>query len=714
MQNRNLFIGSFLVLSAATLSVAQSLPAAMTPSATTAATVIPALIRYSGVAQPVGKSSAFVTFFIFKDEHGGEPLWTETQNVSFDTSGHYEIYLGSTHTSGLPLDLFGNGEARWLEVQVAGEKQQPRVLLASVPYAMKAVDAATLGGLPASAFALAGSNTTFVQSAAGASPDASTTVTTPGGTTGYLPVFSGTTAIDDSILFESGTKIGIDTKSPASTLDVNGAITSRGALTLESTGVATSSAPKDSQPIDLMASAWNSSTKKAVNPTFALQSEAAGNNTSAPSGTLNLLYGNGATPAETGLSISNKGIIKFANGQTFPGSAGSGTITGVKAGTDLTGGGTTGAVTLNLDTTKVPTLAGNSVFTGTVTVNNKQSSAYAVSSNTTGTDAVSVVGTATGGGGIGVAGEGSGTNGIGVEGITTNGGILGVAGAYEGTGTGFGVEGVITKTYQGAGVLGATRDAPSQTYQNYDQSASAGVWGDASTGSTYNIGVFGTTDSGIGGYFISATSYAGRFESGTTDTTVFIDNNASVANGADPMLLVAHGQGGSCVIDALGNLGCNGEISGVNSTQAGTRQVETYAMQSAESWLEDAGTAQLHSGITHVELEPVFSQTVNAGLEYHVFLTPNGDCKGLYVSEKLASGFDVHELGGGTSSIAFDYRIMAKRIGHENERLVDVTERMKKQLADDAKMRTIPGVKPSPRNAFPKLGLLGNAGLLSR
>ena len=53
---------------------------------------------------------------------------------------------------------------------------------------------------------------------------------------------------------------------------------------------------------------------------------------------------------------------------------GTGTITGVTAGTDLTGGGTSGNVTLNLDTTKVPQLAtantfvGNQSVAGTLTV----------------------------------------------------------------------------------------------------------------------------------------------------------------------------------------------------------------------------------------------------------------------------------------------------------------------------------------------------------
>jgi hypothetical protein len=59
------------------------------------------------------------------------------------------------------------------------------------------------------------------------------------------------------------------------------------------------------------------------------------------------------------------GLVTFASGQTFPGAGG---ITGVTAGTDLTGGGTSGTVTLNLDTTKVPTLgASSNTFGGSIT-----------------------------------------------------------------------------------------------------------------------------------------------------------------------------------------------------------------------------------------------------------------------------------------------------------------------------------------------------------
>jgi hypothetical protein len=75
-----------------------------------------------------------------------------------------------------------------------------------------------------------------------------------------------------------------------------------------------------------------------------------------------------------GVSVFNSGpaamdLIIDMNGYyaATGGSGGGGSITGVTAGTDLTGGGTGGVVTLNLDTTKVPTLAGANTFTGSNT-----------------------------------------------------------------------------------------------------------------------------------------------------------------------------------------------------------------------------------------------------------------------------------------------------------------------------------------------------------
>ncbi len=186
-----------------------------------------------------------------------------------------------------------------------------------------------------------------------------------------LPLFTTGTNIQSSGITQTGTgttaKIGVNTATPSTALDVNGAATIRGAVSHPATGTATATGGKNSQPDIYTASVFNSSTATAVNQKFQWQAETVGNNTAGATGALSLLYGSGtAAPAETGLKLSSKGLFTFAAGQTFPGT---GTITGVKPGTALTGGGTSGIVTLSLDTTKVPLLSAANTFVGNQTVN---------------------------------------------------------------------------------------------------------------------------------------------------------------------------------------------------------------------------------------------------------------------------------------------------------------------------------------------------------
>jgi hypothetical protein len=258
----------------------------------------------------------------------------------------------------LPQDLFASGDARWLGVQVQGQQEQPRVMLLAVPYALKAADAETIGGLPPSAFVLATPPGAAATPTAAVAPSSSSSISTPTpnpaitglGTTSFIPLWDSTSDIVSSVLFQSGSgaaaKVGINTTTPSSTLDVRGAGTIRGSLSLPSTGTATAAAGKNSQPINQLASSFNSSTNAAVNQTFRWQAEPTGNNTATPSATMNLLFGSGTSqPTETGLKISNTGVFTFADTQTFPGI---GTITGVTAGGGLTGGGTSGNVTVAL------------------------------------------------------------------------------------------------------------------------------------------------------------------------------------------------------------------------------------------------------------------------------------------------------------------------------------------------------------------------------
>jgi hypothetical protein len=142
-----------VVLALATLLSISICSAQQTPT-----TSVPNLIRYSGTlkdaqgAAPSSSTALGVTFSIYKQQDGGAAVWMETQNVTPDSNGQYSVILGSTTATGLPDDLFSQQEQRWLGVQIQGQAEQVRVLLVSVPYAFKAHEAETLGGLPASAF----------------------------------------------------------------------------------------------------------------------------------------------------------------------------------------------------------------------------------------------------------------------------------------------------------------------------------------------------------------------------------------------------------------------------------------------------------------------------------------------------------------------------------------------------------------------------------
>jgi len=474
-----------------------------------AATTVPTLVRYSGVltdaaGQPM-RGTVGITFTLYSDQQGDVPLWLETQNVVPDRNGHYSVQLGATRPGGLPTELFISGEARWLGVQPEGQARQPRVLLLSVPYALKAGDAETVGGLPASAFVLAASASSALNpasevnasstlnaasSAASSTPPPATNVTGTG-TLNFIPLWTSTSNIANSVLFQSGSgataKVGINITSPAATLDVKGTANIQGLFSLPATSAATATSGRVSQAQDLIASSFNSGTAAAVNQTFQWRAEPTGNNTATPAGTLNLLFGAGATaPTETGLKLSSAGLFTFAAGQKFPGTStitavntasgsglsgggttgalslsllktctanqtlqwtgtawvcatlsGSGTITGVTAGTDLTGGGTSGKVTLNLDTTKVPQLNAVNTFTQTQVISAinplggilqvtspYQAIAGTMTSNDSFTPAILGNASATGSGStIGVEGVSSTTSGYGVWGSNASGGI---------------------------------------------------------------------------------------------------------------------------------------------------------------------------------------------------------------------------------------------------------------------------------------------------
>jgi hypothetical protein len=98
-----------------------------------------------------------------------------------------------------------------------------------------------------------------------------------------------------------------------------------------------------------------------------------------------------------------------------------------------------------------------------------------------------------------------------------------------------------------------------------------------------------------------------------------------------------------------------------------------YSMESPQSWLEDFGTGELHEGTGEVQIDRDFAQLVDIH-EYYVFLTPLDGCRGLYVSNKSPTSFEVREAQQGTHTLKFDYRLVAKRRDIEGRRLERVSD----------------------------------------
>jgi hypothetical protein len=206
--------------------------------------VIPQQIRFSGTLPNRAGDTVEAAFRIYSNAEGGEPLWTETQKISVAQDGSYSVFLGAVNTSGLPQSVFGSGLARWLGVAVERGEEGTRSLLASAPYAMKAGDAQTLNGLGVQSFVTQAQFAAMAQAlAAQASRVATPSATTPAnatskptgsGTKDYLPMWTSSSQLGNSVLYQTSSKIGLGTKTPGAALEVNGTAKFDGLVTFAS------------------------------------------------------------------------------------------------------------------------------------------------------------------------------------------------------------------------------------------------------------------------------------------------------------------------------------------------------------------------------------------------------------------------------------------------------------------------------------------------
>jgi hypothetical protein len=195
-------------------------------------------------------------------------------------------------------------------------------------------------------------------------------------------------------------------------------------------------------------------------------------------------------------------------------------------------------------------------------------------------------------------------------------------------------------------------------------------------------GVWGNNQSG--GYGVAGST--------TSDTASGVWGSNS--GGGPGVRGTAFGSGLAGLFEGTVNINGDLTVSGVKNAVVETASFgkrKLYAVESPENWFEDFGRAKLVNGRAVITIEPVFAETVNTEGDYHVFVTPNGNCRGLYIANRGPGSFEVRELNKGKANITFDYRIVARRRAYEQVRLAEFKDSGEgKQLAAEL------AAKPAP------------------
>ncbi|MCD6595925.1 hypothetical protein J7L68_09680, partial [bacterium] len=178
----------------------------------------------------------------------------------------------------------------------------------------------------------------------------------------------------------------------------------------------------------------------------------------------------------------------------------------------------------------------------------------------------------------------------------------------------------------GTGLCGTNDDEAGNTLAN----------GSGIAGTGYNFGLFANCTNS--GYDIAGGYFDGGF--GLYAYTAFWNSGDLSAYG-----IISNGTKSTIVNDIDGN------------------RVAMFCTETPEVLFQDFGKGKLTDGKTHIELDPIFSKNTHIDNEHplKVFIQLEGNCNGVYVTNKTPNGFDVIELNGGTSNVEFMWMVVANR-----------------------------------------------------
>lgn len=105
-----------------------------------------------------------------------------------------------------------------------------------------------------------------------------------------------------------------------------------------------------------------------------------------------------------------------------------------------------------------------------------------------------------------------------------------------------------------------------------------------------------------------------------------------------------------------------GSVSTMVKDDEGNNRI-LHATETPEILFEDFGTGKLSNGEAYITMDKLLSKHIYVDEKHpmKVFIQLEGDCNGVFVTEKSKNGFKVKELANGKSNVSFSWNLVANR-----------------------------------------------------